>query len=80
MNAVQEGDTFVNVPSVGSMVIMNMWSNGGPFSGVMAPGGEGWLDLKWIELVFNTTASGGNEGLGTVCDVESSPGELVPVF
>lgn len=79
VNGAQAGNTDVNVPNVASMVILNMWSNGGPFSGVMAPGGEAWLDVQWIELLFNTTTTPGAGSPGTVCSVESSPGVPVPL-
>ncbi|CAK7246285.1 MAG: hypothetical protein STHCBS139747_007912, partial [Sporothrix thermara] len=43
------------VPRDPSYVILNSWSNGGSWSGVMADGKAAELQVQWIEMVFNNT-------------------------
>jgi beta-glucanase (GH16 family) len=77
VNGAQSAATKVNVPGAESMVILNLWSNGGNFSGRMDTGAEAWMDIQWVELLFNTTGSPGTQSGGTVCEVESKLGEPV---
>lgn len=76
MNGVQMATTGVNVPSVASMVILNMWSNGGTFSGLMPMGGEAWLDVQWIEMAYNTSAASQQTHAGkpVLCSVDEEVG------
>ena len=77
VNGVQSADTRVNVPDTESRIILNLWSNGGNFSGRMTTGEEAWFDIQWVELVFNSTASPSLQKKGTACSVEKSPGSPV---
>jgi hypothetical protein len=80
VNGAQAADTQVNVPEVESAVVINMWSNGGPLSGEMRAGGEALFDIRWIELLFNTTGSvTSRDTPGNLCSVEASPGSPVTV-
>lgn len=77
LNGVQMASTKVHVPSVASAVILNMWSNGGSFSGRMKTGAEAWLDVQWIEMAYNTSTqtSASSEGQQSVlCSVEKEVG------
>ncbi|KAI0014079.1 concanavalin A-like lectin/glucanase domain-containing protein [Xylariaceae sp. FL0662B] len=54
----------VNVASISfqtprdpSMLIFNTWSDGGNWSGNMSVGGEAYLHVQWIELVYNSTGN-----------------------
>ncbi|KAK0857165.1 hypothetical protein LTR87_017874 [Friedmanniomyces endolithicus] len=70
----------VNVQNgtAGSRVILDMWSNGGSFSGDMDVGGRAVMEVQWIEMAFNV--SGGSVGQGgTVCDIDKVVGSPVPV-
>ncbi|KAK0249955.1 hypothetical protein LTR91_024004 [Friedmanniomyces endolithicus] len=70
----------VNVQNgtAGSRVILDMWSNGGLFSGDMDLGGRAVMEVQWIEMAFNV--SGGSVGQGgTVCDIDKAVGSPVPV-
>ncbi|KAF1830396.1 concanavalin A-like lectin/glucanase [Decorospora gaudefroyi] len=78
VNGVQSADTEVNVPDAESMIILNLWSNGGNFSGRMDTGGEAWFDIQWVELLFNATAGSEVQYDETACSVESSLGSPVP--
>ncbi|GAP91141.1 putative glycoside hydrolase family 16 protein [Rosellinia necatrix] len=46
------------VPRDPSQVIFNAWSDGGEWSGNMTTGSEAYLQIQWIEMVYNST---GNE-------------------
>jgi beta-glucanase (GH16 family) len=79
VNGAQSADTGVNVPAdAESKVILNLWSNGGNFSGRMNEGEEAWFDIQWVQLLFNTTGSSNTQSKGTVCEVESALGSPVP--
>ncbi|KAI5804955.1 concanavalin A-like lectin/glucanase domain-containing protein [Geopyxis carbonaria] len=74
------------VPTVSSYVVLNMWSDGGEWSGKMDDGGEARLELGWVEMVYNTSGpiddgdDGGPQklrrrdggGCKTVCNVDGS--------
>ncbi|KAF9872644.1 hypothetical protein CkaCkLH20_09823 [Colletotrichum karsti] len=45
------------VPRDPSRVMINSWSDGGSWSGVMEVGGSAVLQVQWLEMVFNTTDS-----------------------
>lgn len=51
-----------SVPRRPSYLVLNMWSDGGEWSGDMDVGGSAELQIQWIEMVFNT--SGPVEGPG----------------
>jgi hypothetical protein len=36
-------------------MILNMWSNGGVWSGSMAKGGFAEMQVQWIEIAFNSS-------------------------
>jgi len=48
------------VPTVPSYVVLNMWGDGGVWSGEMKVGAEARLEIQWMEMAFNT--SGPAEG------------------
>ncbi|KAF6821010.1 xylanase 3 [Colletotrichum sojae] len=50
-------DIQFQVPRDPSRVMVNSWSDGGSWSGVMEVGGSAVLQIQWIEMVFNTTDS-----------------------
>lgn len=52
-----------NVPTDPSGLILNLWGDGGEWSGNMSVGGQVQLAIEWIEMVFNV--SGPVEGTGT---------------
>ncbi|EUC41592.1 glycoside hydrolase family 16 protein [Bipolaris oryzae ATCC 44560] len=78
VNGKQTAETRVNVPDAESTIILNLWSNGGNFSGRMDIGNEAWFDIQWVELLFNTTTTTVDKTSRTVCSVESSLGSPVP--
>ena len=52
-----------NVPTDPSGLILNLWGDGGDWSGNMSVGGQVQLAVEWIEMVFNV--SGPVEGPGS---------------
>ena len=84
LNGNLAASTKVNVPDgrEESRVIINMWSNGGFWSGNMSKGDKAELQIQWIEMVFNTSASSAassNAGMKkVVCSVDKVGG-LTPV-
>ncbi|KAF2112781.1 concanavalin A-like lectin/glucanase domain-containing protein [Lophiotrema nucula] len=78
LNGAQLANTEVNVPDTATMVIMSLWSNGGNFSGQMNTGDEAWFDVKWVELLFNTTTTPDTRGGGRVCSADSPSGPPIP--
>ncbi|KAI3336878.1 glycoside hydrolase family 16 protein [Xylariaceae sp. AK1471] len=46
------------VPRDPSQIIFNAWSDGGVWAGNMTVGGAAYLQIQWIEIVYNST---GNE-------------------
>ncbi|KAK7749055.1 hypothetical protein SLS62_008450 [Diatrype stigma] len=40
-----------------SILMFNSWSDGGNWTGNMTVGAEAYLNLQWIELVYNTTTT-----------------------
>ena len=63
------------VPKGPAQANLNMWGNGGVWSGEMKVGKEAKMDLGWVELVYN--GSRGGSGCGSragICDVDGSGG------
>jgi hypothetical protein len=54
----------LNVPTKESQVVLNLWSDGGTWSGDMPPGTEVRVGIEWIEVVYNAT---GDQGKGGTC-------------
>ncbi|KJZ72950.1 hypothetical protein HIM_07713 [Hirsutella minnesotensis 3608] len=50
------------VPRNPSSVHINSWGNGGSWSGNMSVNGEARLQVRWIEIVYNTTADSSRSG------------------
>lgn len=53
-----------SVPRKPSGLVVNMWSDGGGWSGNMSVGGSAEYHIQWIELVFNTSGPVGGPGGG----------------
>lgn len=61
-------------------VFFNSWSDGGSWSGVMEVGDEAFLQIQWIELVYNergdalaSRATNGDPQCRNVCSIDESP-------
>ena len=64
----------INVPDTPMSFLINMWSDGGPWSGTMADGESAYLDLESVELYYNTTSTAGT-ACKNICSADNpSPG------
>lgn len=70
--------TANSVPTEASALTLNLWSNGGSFSGNMSQGAQVRAAVQYIEMVYNTTDSQGNGGSGTQCIVDGVQTKGVP--
>lgn len=81
VNGVQMARTAVNVPQHPSMLILNMWSNGGAWSGVMDVGATAELQIQWVEVAFNASSEANTASPSTskpvVCSVDKVVGSTV---
>ncbi|KAF4970211.1 hypothetical protein FSARC_2697 [Fusarium sarcochroum] len=78
-----------NVPVTPSTVYIDMWSNGGSFSGRMDYNTNATLEIQWIQMAFNASGVEAKDAPedGVVCSIEdgkaeptSAGAELVSVF
>ncbi|KAK4937715.1 hypothetical protein LTR10_021725 [Elasticomyces elasticus] len=57
-------DKEYGIPYLPSYLVLNLWSNGGDWSGNMTLGSAAYLDIQWIDMVFNTSGSDDGYKLG----------------
>ncbi|KAI0442043.1 concanavalin A-like lectin/glucanase domain-containing protein [Xylaria telfairii] len=55
IDGTQVASIAFQVPRDPSQVIFNCWSDGGEWSGNMTTGSEAYLQIQWIEIVYNST-------------------------
>ncbi|RSL92362.1 hypothetical protein CEP52_013842 [Fusarium oligoseptatum] len=70
-------ESEMNVPVVPSTVYINMWSNGGSFSGEMEVGANATLEIQWIQMAFNASdveAESVPQG-SLICSIEDGTAE-----
>lgn len=93
VNGEMAANTRVNVPGGAAAdesmeVVVNMWSDGGAWSGNMSVGDEAELQIQWIEMVFNmpdadadadasSPSRGKKKGVVIVCSVDEVVGTPV---
>jgi hypothetical protein len=78
------------VPRDESNVILNAWSDGGGWTGNMTRGEAAYLQVQWLEVVYNSTDGGegekrrvrrnGEAGCQAVCSVDQTPQVGKPVM
>lgn len=56
VNGVRVAALGYQVPRDGSHVALNAWSNGGMWTGTMEVGKQARMQIKWLEIVFNSTS------------------------
>ena len=62
------------VPTVGMHFNINLWSNGGEWSGEVGVGGVATLDVEWVELAYNVTGGDGQGQCEVVCGLDGQAG------
>jgi len=55
INGVSVVNMTYGVPKKPSSLTLNVWSDGGIWSGNMSVGDEAYLQVQWVEMVFNTS-------------------------
>lgn len=55
LNSKQVAANTYSVPRKPSFLVLNMWSDGGEWSGNMTAGGSAEFQVQWIEMTFNTS-------------------------
>ncbi|KAI8941414.1 hypothetical protein NX059_002637 [Plenodomus lindquistii] len=55
LNNKQVAANTYSVPRKPSFLVLNMWSDGGEWSGQMDVGGSAEFQIQWIEMTFNTS-------------------------
>lgn len=63
VNGISVSNLTYGVPTKPSGLVLNAWSDGGVWSGNMSVGDQAYLEIQWIEMVFNTSGpAGGSSG------------------
>lgn len=77
LNGKQVAANSYSVPRKQSYMVLNMWSDGGEWSGNMTEGGSAEFHVQWIEMTFNTSGSyegtkskRGSKGCEIVCKID----------
>jgi hypothetical protein len=55
LNSKQVAANSYSVPRKPSFLVLNMWSDGGEWSGNMSQGDSAEFQIQWIEMTFNTS-------------------------
>jgi hypothetical protein len=55
LNDKQVAANTYSVPRKPSFLVLNMWGDGGEWSGNMTVGGQAEFQIQWIEMTFNTS-------------------------
>lgn len=66
-----------------SQVMFNSWSDGGTWSGNMSKNAEAYLQIQWIEMVFNNTDAAYMPRSGpctNMCSIDETPVTGTPVL
>lgn len=79
INGKRMAKTDRNVPQMPSTVFIDMWSNGGAWSGVMPVDEHALLEIQWVEMVFNASLTPATPAIGAVtCTIDEVVGTPVP--
>jgi hypothetical protein len=57
VNGTQTANISVQAPKNPAQLILNMWGDGGSWTGNMSVGEEAYLQVQWIEVFFNTSGN-----------------------
>ncbi|KAK0623561.1 concanavalin A-like lectin/glucanase domain-containing protein [Immersiella caudata] len=89
VNGRQVAQNAYQTPRDPSKVILNLWSDGGKWSGNMSVTDAAYLQIQWFEMVFNTTdvnfkpsSHAANDPLvcEAVCSIDETPNQGQPVM
>jgi hypothetical protein len=57
VNGIEATNNTYGVPQHQSFFTMNIWSDGADWSGNMSLGGAAYLEVQWVEMVFNISGA-----------------------
>jgi hypothetical protein len=95
VDGVQTANISFQVPRDDAQVILNSWSDGGQWTGNMSVGDAAFMQIQWLDMVYNSTAQGttkkglavldgradvGAEGCKAVCSVDDTSKTGTPVM
>lgn len=82
VNGQQVSHITFQAPRDPAQVIFNSWSDGGSWSGLMKVGDEAYLQVRWIEMVYNNTDPGAGKtgGCKNVCSIDETTKLGTPVL
>ena len=63
------------VPTGHCHLAINLWSNGGSWSGNMSVGGQAHMDIEWIEMAYNVTGEEGSH-CDILCGVDETGSDI----
>lgn len=69
IDGVKIHEKTYGVPTVPSLFMMNMWGDGGQWTGEMEPEEEARMEVEWVEMVFNVSGLDVGELDGDKCCV-----------
>ncbi|KAI2636763.1 concanavalin A-like lectin/glucanase domain-containing protein [Xylaria nigripes] len=70
INGVKSASIQYHTPTMPLSVIMNVWSDGGIWSGVMDKGNSAEMQVQWLDLTYNSTSQGGSGSCSNVCVID----------
>ncbi|KAI1644817.1 glycoside hydrolase family 16 protein [Daldinia loculata] len=84
INGDEVASISFQAPRDPSVLILNSWSDGGSWSGNMSVGKEAYLQIQWIELVYNTTGSStskrDDQSCFNICSIDETEKIGAPVL
>lgn len=96
VNGTESASIGFQAPKNPTGLILNMWGDGGSWTGNMSVGAAAYLQLQWIDFVYNTsgTLAGASQARGdksrlsekressckSVCSIEGNPQRGTPVL
>ncbi|KAL6870072.1 hypothetical protein ACO1O0_001407 [Amphichorda felina] len=72
VDGVETASISYQTPRDPSQIIFNAWSNGGYWSGNMSTYDEAYLQVQWIEMVFNKTGGEDEGSCARVCSIDET--------
>ncbi|KAF1989437.1 glycoside hydrolase family 16 protein [Aulographum hederae CBS 113979] len=64
VDGIQRARNSYGVPKKPAGINLNVWGDGGEWSGEMEVGGVAGMEVEWVEVVFNRTVGEGERRLG----------------
>ncbi|KAI1661685.1 glycoside hydrolase family 16 protein [Daldinia decipiens] len=84
INGDEVASISFQAPRDPSLLILNSWSDGGSWSGNMSVGKEAYLQIQWIELVYNatgpSTSKRDDQSCVNICSIDETEKIGAPVL